>query len=211
VRYIAVDVDGTLTHSNVSFSFGKYMYEQGLISFFDASRSTCSYFFHTLGLLSMESLHNSIFCSLFSGKRADQIEKAADLFFEQKGNALFRLSVVEEILLLHKDGARVVLLSSSPDFLVEKVARYIGVEEWCATEYVVESGVFSKVGKIITGSEKAKIAAEVRVKEGAPITVFTDSALDLPLAFIADQVVAVSPDRALLRASKEKGWRVIRG
>jgi len=211
VSYIAVDVDGTLTRSNISFSFGRYMYKEGLISFFDVIRCTGSYFLHTIGLLSMQRLHRSLFRPLFSGKRAEEIKKAADRFFEEKGKSLFRVAVVEEILLLQKEGARVVLLSSSPDFLVERVAHYIGVEEWSATEYVVEDKVFSKLGRIVTGSEKAKIAVDVHLREGSSITVFTDSMLDLPLTQIADRVVVVSPNRKLLRLSKQKGWRVLNG
>ncbi len=211
MSYIAVDVDGTLTRSNISFAFGRYMYKEGLISFFDAMRSACSYFLHTIGLLSMQGLHSSIFCSLFSGQRAEEIKKAADRFFEENGKGLFRAAVAEEVLLLQKEGARVVLLSSSPDFLVERVANYIGVEEWSATEYVVKDKVFSKLGRIITGSEKAKIAADVYLREGLSITVFTDSMLDLPLIQIADRVVVVSPERKLLRLSKQKGWRVLNG
>jgi phosphoserine phosphatase len=209
VNYIAVDVDGTLTHSNISFAFGRYMYKEGLISFFDAMRCAYSYFAHTIGLLSMQRLHASIFRSLFLGRRAEEIRNAADRFFEEKGKNLFKVDVAEEILLLQKEGARVMLLSSSPDFLVERVADYIGVEEWSATEYVVRDEIFSKLGKIITGSEKAKIAADVRSREGSSITIFTNSMLDLPLIQIADHVVAVAPDRRLLRLSKQKGWRVL--
>ena len=211
MTYVAVDVDWTLTHSNMSFSFGRYLYKQNVISLFDSFRLALIYAAHAWGFLSMERLHASVFQFLFAGKKSELIERLADQFFEQQEEGFFRGGVKQEISQLLKKGERVALLSSSPDFLVQRVARHIGVEEWYATEYVVEKGIFTRLGKIVTGSEKAKIASHIRSIEGFSIMVFTDSALDLPLAQMADHVVAVCPDRKLLQISREKGWRVVNG
>lgn len=210
VRYIAVDVDGTLTHSNVSFAFGRFLYRKGIVSFFQVFLPALFYAFHVIGWISVERLHRSIFKVLFFGRSKGQTEEAVDEFLAVHGSELIRQSIKNEITSLRKKGDRVALLSSSPDFLVSKVAHLLAIEEWVATEYEVdEKGNFSSIGRIVTGKVKAQIAKAVKSKEGLAITAMTDSMLDVPLLEEADEVVAVFPDRKLRQYAKIRGWRIV--
>ena len=210
VRYIAVDVDGTLTHSNVSFAFGRFLYCKGMVSFFRVLLPVIFYALHVIGWISVECLHRSIFKILFCGRSKERIGEAVDEFLALSGPALLRPSVQHELTSLRNRGDRVALLSSSPDFLVSKVAHQLGIEEWVATEYEVdEKGNFSSIGRIVTGTVKAHIAKEVKRRDGLPITAMTDSMLDVPLLEEADEVVAVFPDRKLRKYAKKRGWRIV--
>lgn len=210
VRYIAVDVDGTLTHSNVSFAFGRFLYRKGIVSFFQVFLPALFYAIHVIGWISVECLHRSIFNILFFGRSKEQTDEAVDEFLAVHGSELIRQSIKNEITSLRKKGDRVALLSSSPDFLVSKVAHLLAIEEWVATEYEVdEKGNFSSIGRIVTGKVKAQIAKAVKSKEGLAITAMTDSMLDVPLLEEADEVVAVFPDRKLRQYAKIRGWRIV--
>lgn len=210
LTYVAVDVDGTLTHSNVSFAFGRFLYRKGVISLFQAFMPALLYGLHRIGLLSIERLHKSIFKILFYRRASTVIEQAVDEFLASSSSFLIRERIKEELALLRKGGAHLALLSSSPDFLVKRVARILAIDEWHATEYVVdESGAFSSIRKVVTGSVKAQIATEVKKEQGALITAMTDSMCDLPLLEVADQVVAVFPDRKLELCARKRGWRIV--
>ena len=210
MTYVAVDVDGTLTHSNVSFAFGRFLYRKGVISFAHACMPAFFYLAHSLGCISIERLHRFIFQTLFLGRPKDQIEKCVDVFLDLHGQQLLRPSIREEIAVLRQQGARLALLSSSPDFLVEKVARMLAIQEWVATEYVVDTtGVFASIGRIVTGEVKAQIVREIKRRDGVAIIAMTDSMLDMPLLEEADEVVAVYPDRRLKSVAAQRGWRIV--
>ncbi len=210
--YIAVDVDGTLTTSNVSFAFGKFLYRQGMISLWQACVPIVCYAAHAVGLLSLEYLHRRIFRTLFYGRNKAQIERAVDTFLDLQGQQLLRRSISDELALFRRQGARLALLSSSPDFLVEKLAKMLAIQEWAATEYIVDGqGLFSSIGQVVTGAVKADIVKVVKHRDGGRIVAMTDSMVDIPLLEAADEVIAVYPDRRLRRTACKRGWRVVDG
>jgi HAD superfamily phosphoserine phosphatase-like hydrolase len=211
VTYVAVDVDGTLTHSNVSFAFGRFLYRNGVISFFQAVMPALYYWAQVLGCISVECLHRRIFKTLFYGRSGEYIERIADEFLHLSSTHLIRRQIQKELFALRRDGAHLALLSSSPDFLVKKVASLLDIEEWHATEYIVDDrGRFSGVGRVVTGTVKAEIVREVRRRQGSFIIAMSDSILDLPLLEAADEAVAVFPDRRLSRCARHRGWRVVK-
>jgi phosphoserine phosphatase len=113
---------------------------------------------------------------------------------------------------LKKKQVDVVLLSSSPDFLVELVARALGGLEYQATEYLCTSkGLFSSVGTVMSGGQKAATAEEYRKKGMGYIFAFTDSLQDRPLLEVVDEVVAVFPQKDLQKMAIKRGWRVVQG
>ena len=206
--FAALDVDGTLTTSNVSFAFGRFLYERGRISWIQALIAAFRYGLHRLGFLSVEALHRGIFASLFLGKERKEVEQEAEHFWDQEWGRLVRPSMLEEVRGLR--GARIALLSSSPDFLIAGAARRLGIGEWYATEYLAgPNGRFQGVGRVVSGKEKAKIVQEVKKKGDNAIMAITDSMLDLPLLEEADIAVVVAPKGKLARLAKERGWRIV--
>jgi HAD superfamily phosphoserine phosphatase-like hydrolase len=208
--FVAFDVDGTLTCSNTSFAFGRFLYEKGRISSCQALRAALRYAAHRLGFLSVQALHTGIFGILFLGKDKNQIDKDVVRFLDAKWEGLVRKSMLKELSSL--EGQRIALLSSSPDFLIREIARRLGLKEWYATEYVTDSeGRFQRLGRIVTGAVKAQIVQEVKKNDGLAIMALTDSMQDAPLLEEAATVVAVFPERRLARLAKERGWRIVEG
>lgn len=207
--FVAFDVDGTLTSSNISFAFGRFLYERGHISLWQALRSALRYAAHRLGLLSVETLHTSIFGILFLGTKKAKIEAEVVRFWDEQWETLVRPSILSELEVFR--GQRIALLSASPDFLVSQIAQRLSLDEWYATEYVTDSeGRYSRIGRIMTGEMKASIAREVKKNTGLAIVALTDSMQDAPLLKEATTVVAVFPEKRLERLAKERGWRIVK-
>lgn len=207
--FVAFDVDGTLTRSNTSFAFGRFLYENGRISLWQALRAALRYAAHKAGFLSVQALHTGIFGILFLGKDKLQIDNDVVRFWDERWDDLVRKSMLQELNALH--GQRVALLSASPDFLLREIAKRLGLSEWYATEYITDSeGRFQRLGRIVTGAVKAQIAREVKKNDGLAIMALTDSMQDAPLLEEATTVVTVFPERRLARLAKERGWRIVR-
>lgn len=210
--YVAVDLDGTLTKSNVSFAFGRFLYAHGRISLIQTFLPAFLYLFHWLGLLSIERLHQLVFRALFLGKPRADIETDVAQFLDLHWSTLVRPSIQTELSQFVAQGAHVALLSSSPDFLVRQVAKRLGIEDVQATEYIVdEKGHFAAIGQLVNGFMKAQIVQKVKKIEALEIVAITDSILDKPLLEEADVVIAVAPDRKLARLARLRGWRVVNG
>lgn len=203
--YTAVDVDGTLVKSNISYLFGKYLYKKKLLSPFSALWMAGLYFLHRIGLVSVRSLHTNIFASLFRNKsKKFFIDQARECFLGAE--FLFRKSVLEDVLKRQERGEKVVLLSASPDFLVSIIAEIVSLPEWHGTEYLVdEKGNFSSLGRIMTGGEKAELVKDACRDSCARVVAMTDSREDMPLLLLADERVLVHPSWFLRRGS----WKEI--
>ena len=109
-------------------------------------------------------------------------------------------------------GHHVLLLSSSPDFLVGEIARRLSVERWKSTTYEVNEGVYSKISHVMGGEEKALYVSGLAKELSIPlnsVTVYSDSSLDLPLLTLAGKAVCVAPNEQLKRICMEKGWEII--
>ena len=96
-----------------------------------------------------------------------------------------------------------LILSSSPDFLVEAVAQKLGIKGKGSSYLRDAQGRISHIETIMNGREKA------HALPSAPCTFFSDSILDLAPLLAATQAVAVRPDRALRHLAQKKGWEII--
>ncbi len=110
-------------------------------------------------------------------------------------------------------GDHVVILSSSPDFLVKEIAYRLQVLHCRATDYQCsEDGTMMAISQVMEGQDKAnyiqRIAHEMGIVQ-ANITVYSDSYLDLPILKIAGRAIAVDPDAYLRKACLQNGWEIL--
>ena len=196
-RYRQVfDLDHTLLFCNISFEFGKHLYRRGFFSFPTFCRLLSYYLRFKYFNLSVAELHAQVFEKLFLGRRLKDIEQEADLFLEN----LSRWLNPKVAALLEEES---LILSSSPDFLVERVARRLNVKGKGTGYSVDKEGKLCEVSFVMEGSLKAHYLPE------GPSIYYTDSILDLPVMLQAGRVVAVRPDRQLRKLAKEKNWEII--
>jgi HAD superfamily hydrolase (TIGR01490 family) len=112
-----------------------------------------------------------------------------------------------------QDGHVPALLSSSPRYVVEPVARALGLEAIGATEFEVQAGRLTGQlrGPACFGAGKVHWAERLGQDFGLDLDVswfYTDSYTDLPMLERVSNRVAVNPDGRLKRAARTRGWRV---
>jgi len=105
-------------------------------------------------------------------------------------------------------GIEPVLVTGSPDFLVEPLSRRLNVDHFAANRLVYSRGIATgrMLEPVMAGSEKAiwceSFAAERRVSLAAYY--------DLPFLCALGHPVAVNPDRRLLAAAHNRKWPIVR-
>lgn len=113
----------------------------------------------------------------------------------------------------HEAGDFIVILSASPQELVQVVAEQVGAHRAIGTRVECVDGRYTGrvhepfcygEGKL----ERLRSVLGPSALEGA--TAYADSASDLPVLVASNEPVAVNPDRRLLRVALDRGWPVLR-
>jgi HAD superfamily hydrolase (TIGR01490 family) len=105
-----------------------------------------------------------------------------------------------------------VILSASPQELVEGLAAALGAHRAVGTRAEVEGGCYTGAldGPFCYGPGKlARLRSELGALDLDRAAAYADSCSDLPLLAACGRPVAVNPDRRLRSAARDEGWPVI--
>ncbi len=215
-RYITFfDLDHTLLHVNCSFQFGLYLYKKKIIGAYSLAQLLWFYFLHKCGRLDIYGIHNKSFESLFRGRESKEFRMHGEVFVEQFCDRLIDHDVYEVLLSKKRKGEQVVILSSSPDFLVEPFAKKLGVSNFQSTSYrTCSQGRYYLIEKVLEGNEKSKIVKQISLEQQIPFTntsAYSDSHHDLPFLESVAVPVAVNPNRILRKICEKRGWDIFPG
>lgn len=145
----------------------------------------------------MEKLHHHIFLRLFYNVKLSDLQQEVDLFLQNLPQMLYRP-------VLDRLQPNSLILSSSPDFLVDPLAQKLGIQGKGSTYAINSQGYLTHIHSIMDGESKAEI-----LSKKLPCTYFSDSLLDLAPLLKATQAVVVRPNRSLRRLAKKNGWEII--
>lgn len=209
----AFDLDGTLLMKNSSFAFSLYLYRKKVFRLADFLFCCSCYFQHRVFKRSLFWLHNCIFKRLFQGKKIALFEEHLNDFLNEYLSKMTYLPAMLRLQEAQKRSYTTLILSTSPIFLVEKIAKRLHVENYYATSYVIgENGVMQELKLVVDGVKKAHYLNQYRKKYCASETecvAYSDSSLDFAFLKSANFQVAVRPDRKLRRYAKCQGWEIL--
>lgn len=207
------DLDHTLISVNSSYLFCQYLYRQKVLSFSSLLYSALCNIRHRFFKMPLLDLHKKIFQKILLGRPLSSLEVHVDSFIQESISKSLYMPAVACLLLAQHLGHYTVILSNSPSFLVEAMARFFNVNEWRATQYGVDKDQrLCNISSIMEGEMKAESVQAISTKFGiekGDITAYSDSYLDLSFLLSAGCPIAVNPDRKLRALSMEKQWQII--
>ena len=107
-------------------------------------------------------------------------------------------------------GDRLVLATSSTEYVARAAADAFGLEDGIHTRLEVRDGHFTgRIATLAVGPHKRSAAEAWADREGVDLseaTFYTDSATDLALLERVARPVVVAPDRKLRRLAAARGW-----
>jgi len=160
--------------------------------------------------MTLAELHHRVFDVFLKNRPQSLFIDAVDSFLDAHLSEMIDPGLAS---LLRSLSSQVLLLSSSPDFLVGPIARRLSIENWRGTEYAVDKErLFCKISSLIEGREKLRLArdfAQYRVISPDKISAYSDSDDDLPLLEWVGFPFAVRPNKNLLRTALKRGWKVM--
>ncbi|WP_028469469.1 HAD family hydrolase [Neptunomonas japonica] len=111
-------------------------------------------------------------------------------------------------------GNRLLIVSATAEFIVNAVARFLGVSDVLAIRLASEQGFYT--GKIegVPTFRKGKVTRlnswlveHDETLEGAQF--YSDSINDLPLLALVEHPIATNPDKQLLQIATQRNWPVV--
>jgi HAD superfamily hydrolase (TIGR01490 family) len=206
------DLDRTLVACNTGRLFLQDMRERGEISLAKALRAVSWLAKYHFALLDLQTITSHVADFLRDRREVDFAEQCQRLV-EDRVLPLLLPAGLRTIEKHRQNGHALALLSSSPRYIVEPVAKALSVEVVGATEFEVKSGRLTGQlrGPACYGAGKIHWAEELGRNHNLDVAAswfYTDSYTDLPMLERVTHKVAVNPDPRLRRTAKTRGWAV---
>ncbi len=208
------DLDRTVLARNSGALWVRWELAAGRIRFRDALRAYGWVLRYQMGAARIEdAILEGI--RAYAGEREDVLASRTRAFFEHRVRHTVRPGAREAIAAHRKAGERVVLLTSSSNYLAEMVCAQLGLDGFLAMRYEVDAqGRYTgrPDGALCYGEGKVPFARRwAEQNGGAPLAqcaFYSDSASDVPMLEAVGRPVAVNPDPRLRRIARGRGWPV---
>lgn len=206
------DVDHTITRGSTGRRFAEAAARARILKPRYLAMIPINYLQYRLGSGGLEYFQGDF--PFLQGLPRERFEELGREVFERKTRDSIRPQMVKLISRLRAEGCRIVLATSSLDFIVGPIADYLGVDEVLASRLGFEGGLCTGRldGKVLFGEAKrdAVLAyARERQFEASSCAFYSDSIHDLPLLLEVGQPVAVNPDRRLRSEARARAWEIL--
>lgn len=213
MHIVVFDLDNTLIKGNVSCKFFFYLFLKKQISLFKLVNPFFKFIGYYLGLLSLTEMHNLVFEGFLKNQDLNFLKKNITNFLQAKMKKMINYSVFHYLKQHLAQNDFVILMSSSPDFIVGPLAEMLNVKKYFATEYASDSnGKINDITCFLDGATKAKLLKNLLTESQLSfdkIIGFSDSIDDLPLLEICNQVYLVKPKIKLKKKFNQKSCIII--
>jgi phosphoserine phosphatase len=158
--------------------------------------------------LDLEGLHSEIFRYVLKGLLLADLETEATEFLSSCEDRVCPI-IFQALQKAQAAGHRAFLLSSSPDFLVSRIARKFSFDRFTGTNYLVDKeGKLCEISLLITGPKKKEIAGQW-LGGSSSVVAYSDSFEDLSLLEWAGLPIVIRPCRKLKKHALRCNWCIL--
>jgi len=210
------DVDGTLVRTNLVHPTLFYLLNQQtpMRSLGAIARAA----FRAPRMLIAEAqdrrLFNELLFSSYEGVSEDRLLLLADEAFDSVIKKALYPNAKDLVARCRGEGHDVILVSGALDFLMQRLATYLGATSVIANRLEIKDGYAT--GKllrpIVAGPEKARLIREHARAHGHDLDhcfAYSDSYSDVPMLSVVGHPAAVNPDSRLAKLADTYGWPVL--
>jgi HAD superfamily hydrolase (TIGR01490 family) len=207
------DVDHTITRHSTGRRFAFMGARTGMFPHSVLLLIPFYYFFYRRGMMPIKKLTREI--PYLKGKTVEEIQAVALASFEHWVKNDIYPEAVSLIVELQKQGTRVVLASSSLNFLIEPLAKHLRVRDIITSNLEFSDGHATGMltGFPAFGKEKKRFVLDFLEKNEGTLegsAFYSDSINDLPLLEAVGSPVAVNPDPLLKKTASRRGWKILK-
>ena len=214
MRIAFFDLDLTILSVNSGSLWVRREVALGYLSKRKALRAMAWLMRYHFGFASAEAMVAEAVAHLL-GTSSSELKSRTERFYEEEVRHTYRPGALLAIEQHRREGRRLVMLTSSSNYLAELVAAELRFDAVLCNRLEVDAeGMHSGkvVGGVCFGPGKLPHAQAEAARHGAVLrdaTFYTDSYSDLPVLEAVAEPVAVNPDPRLRRHAARRGWKVV--
>jgi HAD superfamily hydrolase (TIGR01490 family) len=210
------DVDGTLVRTNLLHPTLFYLTHQAnpLRSLGSLARAAAGVPRMALAEAVDRRRFNELLFATYEGISRDRLLLLADEVFDRVLKQAVYPGARDLVERSVSEGHDVVLVSGAPDFLMDRLAKYLGAGASLANRLEFKDGYAT--GKllrpIVAGPEKARLIREWAREHGHDLAEcfgYSDSYSDVPMLSVVGHPCAINPDLRLSKLARTYAWPVI--
>ncbi|MBI9103800.1 MAG: HAD family phosphatase [Spirochaetales bacterium] len=203
------DIDHTLIKRSTTHAFIRAGLNKGFITLPQIAKIPWKWILYKLAVIEPE------FIEIEVRKYKNIPQKVlTDLSIESFDNYGKKHLYAEGIALINElkeKGERIIVATSSVDFFIEPIMKFLGIDEYISTRLEFVDGVTTgrTIGNAVFGKNKLNAVVEYFRNKGLSLdnaAFYSDSYNDLPLLEACGQAVPVNPDSRLRKEAKRQGW-----
>ncbi|PZR07048.1 MAG: HAD-IB family hydrolase [Archangium gephyra] len=214
MRLAYFDLDKTILAVNSGSLWVRREVALGHLSKRKALRAASWLLTYTMGFASADSMVEEAVATL-RGTSSNELRERTTRFFHEQVRQTYRSGALHAIERHRAAGDRLIMLTSSTNYLAELVADELRFDAVCANELEVDAlGLHTGqvVGGLCFGPGKLRHATRAAQKFGGDVksaAFYTDSFSDVAVMEVVAQPVAVNPDPRLKRRAQQRGWQIV--
>jgi HAD superfamily hydrolase (TIGR01490 family) len=147
-----------------------------------------------------------------AGWEQERVKQVVTEVLEEVISPLIYAEALERIHNHRAAGRLVCMVSSSPQEIVEPMARMLHVDRYIATRPRIDDGKYTgELDLYAYGPHKAEAIRALAEELGLDLQgsyAYSDSATDLPMLEVVGNPVAMNPDKGLRRIAIEREWTI---
>ena len=205
------DVDHTLLRTSTAYCFVKECVKRGLIKLHLLIQVPYYLYKYRQAKLDNKILNRDI--PFLRGLKREVLFEMGRKSFEKYAKKEIFLEALELISELKQAQKRVIIATSSFDFLILPVADFLGIENIICSSMEYKNGVCTgntKGSAVFGSTKKEKALSFLADRNISPFDCifYSDSYYDLPLFQEIGKKVAINPDRKLKNHAIANGWEI---
>ncbi len=208
------DLDKTIVARSSPLALGRSFFKEGLISRSSLMKSLyAQLMFQLMGAdeEKMERMREEA-SKLTEGWEQEKVRSVVTEVLEEVMSPLI-YSEALELMHDHREAGRLIcIVSSSPEEVVEPLAKMLYVDRYIATRPKIVDGRYTgELDFYAYGAHKADAIRGLAQEAGIDLAgsfAYSDSVTDLPMLEVVGNAVVVNPDKGLRKLAVERGWRI---
>jgi HAD superfamily hydrolase (TIGR01490 family) len=208
------DLDKTIVARSSPLALGRSFFREGLISRSLLLKSLyAQLMFQLMGAdeEKMERMRREA-AKMTEGWEQERVRQVVTEVLEEVVSPLIYAEALERIHDHREAGRLVCIVSSSPQEIVEPMARMLHIDHYIATRPEIIDGKYTgELDFYAYGPHKAEAILALAEDLGLALEssfAYSDSATDLPMLEAVGNPVAVNPDKPLRRIAIERDWTI---
>jgi HAD superfamily hydrolase (TIGR01490 family) len=208
------DLDKTIVARSSSLALGRSFFREGLINRSFLLKSLYAHLmFQLMGAdeEKMERMRREA-AKMTEGWEQERVKQVVTEVLEEVISPLIYAEALERIHDHRAAGRLVCIVSTSPQEIVEPLARMLQVDRYIASRPRIVDGKYTgELDFYAFGPHKAAAILALADDLGLDLQgsfAYSDSATDLPMLEVVGNPVAVNPDKTLRRIAIERDWMI---